>query len=81
MLVLKMGLRKITVEAPLELLEKARRASGEGTTQRVRTGLRLVAASQNYSQLCQLRGKVRFTRTLPELKADRRSLPCSPKGH
>jgi len=63
--------RKITVEVPPELLEKAQRASGSGITQTVRTGLQLVAASHAYSRLRQLRGKVRFTRTLAELKADR----------
>jgi hypothetical protein len=63
--------RKITVEVPEELLEKAREASGEGITQTVRTGLQLVAASRTYARLRQLRGKVRFTRTLAELKADR----------
>jgi hypothetical protein len=63
--------RKITVEVPLDLLEKAQRASGTGITQTVRTGLRLVAASRTYARLRHLRGKVRFTRTLAELKADR----------
>ena len=63
--------RKITVEVPRELLEKAQRASGSGITQTVRAGLRLLAASQAYARLRQLRGKVRFTRTLAELKADR----------
>ena len=63
--------RKITVEVPLELLEKAQRATGSGVTQTVRTGLQLVAASQAYARLRRLRGKVRFTRTLAELKADR----------
>jgi hypothetical protein len=63
--------RKITVEVPAELLERAQRAGGTGITQTVRTGLQLVAASQAYARLRQLRGKVRFTRTLAELKADR----------
>jgi hypothetical protein len=63
--------RKITVEVPPELLEKAQRASGSGITQTVRTGLQLVAASHAYARLRQLRGKVRFTRTAAELKADR----------
>ncbi len=63
--------RKITVEVPIELLEKAQRASGTGITQTVRTGLRLLAASRTYDRLRQLRGAVRFTRTLAELKADR----------
>jgi len=63
--------RKITVEVPLALLEKAQRASGTGVTQTVRTGLQLVAASQTYSRLRKLRGKVRFSRTVAQLKADR----------
>jgi hypothetical protein len=63
--------RKITVEVPRDLLEKAQRASATGITQTVRTGLQLVAASRTYARLRQFRGKVRFTRTLAELKADR----------
>jgi hypothetical protein len=63
--------RKITVEVPLDLLEKAQRASGTGITQTVRTGLQLVAASRTYARLRHLRGKVRFTRPLAVLKADR----------
>jgi hypothetical protein len=63
--------RKITVEVPPELLEKAQLATGSGITQTVRTGLQLVAASQAYARLRQLRGKVRFSRTLVDLKADR----------
>jgi hypothetical protein len=63
--------RKITVEIPPELLEKAQQASGTGITQTVRTGLQLVAASQTYAKLRDLRGKVRFSRTFAELKLDR----------
>ena len=63
--------RKITVEVPAELLETAQKASGEGITQTVRTGLQLVAASHTYARLRQLRGKVRFSRAARELKADR----------
>jgi hypothetical protein len=63
--------RKITVEVPEELLEKAQRASGAGITKTVRAGLQLVAASHTYARLRRLRGKVRFSRTVAELKADR----------
>jgi len=63
--------RKITVEISADLLERAQRASGAGITETVRSGLQLVAASQTYARLRELRGKVRFTRTLAELKADR----------
>jgi len=63
--------RKITIEVPRELLEKAQRASGTGVTQTVRAGLQLVAASRTYAQLRRWRGKVQFSRTVAELKADR----------
>jgi hypothetical protein len=63
--------RKITVEVPSALLDKAQQASGAGITQTVLAGLQLVAASRTYARLRSLRGKVRFARTLAELKADR----------
>jgi hypothetical protein len=63
--------RKITVEVPAELLKKAQDASGSGITQTVRTGLELIAASRTYARLLELRGKVHFSRTAAELKADR----------
>ena len=62
---------EITVQIPRDLLQKAQRASGTGITQTVRAGLQLVAASRAYARLRRLRGKVRFSRTLTELKADR----------
>jgi hypothetical protein len=63
--------RKITIEVPADLLEKAQEASGKGITQTVRTGLELVAASNAYAKLRQLRGKIKFSRTWQELKDDR----------
>jgi hypothetical protein len=63
--------RKVTVELPAELLDKAQQASGSGITQTIRTGLQLVAASRAYVRLRQMRGKVRFSRSLEELKSDR----------
>jgi hypothetical protein len=63
--------RKITVEVPAKLLDKAQRASGAGITQTVRAGLQLMAASEAYAQLLRFRGKVRFSRSVEELKDDR----------
>lgn len=63
--------RKITIEVPRELLQKAQQASGSGVTQTIREGLRLVAASRTYARLRGLRGKVKFSRSAEELKADR----------
>jgi hypothetical protein len=66
-----MATRKITVEIPQDLLEKAQLASGAGITQTVRSALQILAASQVYDRLLQMRGKVRFSRTYQELKEDR----------
>ena len=63
--------RKITVEVPSELLEKAQEAIGAGITETIRTGLKLVAAARAYTRLRELRGKVRFSRTAAQLKTDR----------
>ena len=63
--------RKITVEVPAELLDKAQRASGTGITQTVRAGLQLMASSEAYARLLKFRGKVRFSRSAEELKDDR----------
>lgn len=63
--------RKITVEVPAELLTKAQKASGAGITQTIRAGLELIAAGRAYERLLQLQGKVQFSRTSEELKADR----------
>jgi hypothetical protein len=65
------AVRKITVGISADLLARAQRASGAGITETVRTGLQLVAASEAYAKLRQLRGNVRFSRTAAELKADR----------
>lgn len=65
------GARKITVEVPDELLERAREASGLGITQTVRTGLQLVAASRTYERLRDMKGKVKFSVPAEELKRDR----------
>ena len=64
--------RKITVHVPEDLLEKARRSTGRGITETVRQGLRLVAASETYASLRELRGKVPISIDLEELREDRR---------
>lgn len=65
------GARKITVEVPEDLLERALRASGEGITATVRRGLELVAAGRAYEDLRALRGKVRLRLDLERLREDR----------
>jgi hypothetical protein len=63
--------RKITVEIPAALLEKAQKASGTGVTQTVRSGLELLAASRAYDRMRQFRGKIQFRLTESQMKDDR----------
>jgi len=63
--------RKITVEVPEDLIERALHASGEGVTATVRRGLELVAAGRAYQDLRALRGKVRLSLDLDRLREDR----------
>ena len=64
--------RKITVHVPTDLLNKAQRETGEGVTETIRRGLKLVAASSGYAQLRRLRGTVRLAINVEELRKDRR---------
>jgi len=63
--------RKITLEIPQDLLRKAQRSTGEGVTATVRRGLELLAASTAYEELRRLRGRVKFSIKLRELRKDR----------
>lgn len=60
------------MELPEELLRDAQEVTGEGVTETVRRGLRLVAAGKAYRGIRRLRGKVKFSIDLSELRADRR---------
>jgi len=64
--------RKITVHVRSELLNKAQRAARAGISETVRKGLELLAASEAYDGLLKMRGKVKFSINLRELRQDRR---------
>jgi hypothetical protein len=66
-----MAERKITVHVPEELLERAQRSTGQGITETVRQGLRLVAAADTFRSIARLRGKVKFSVDLKRLRDDR----------
>ena len=63
--------RKITVDVPEDLLRRAQKATGEGITATIRSGLRLVAARDAYEALRRLRGRVQFSVDWRELREDR----------
>lgn len=65
-----MGLKKLTIQVPEELLERATAASGVGITPTIRRGLELMAASGAYAKLRRLKGKVKFHAKLAELRED-----------
>jgi len=65
------GVKKITVDVPEDLLERAQGSSGQGITATVRTGLQLVAATGAYEALRRLKGKVKFSVDWRKLREDR----------
>lgn len=63
-------LKKITLEVPNDVLRRATAVTGQGITPTIRKGLELVAASGAYIQLRSLKGKVKFSVKLSELRED-----------
>ena len=63
--------RKITVHVPADLLKSAQQSSGQGVTETVRQGLRLVAAGETFRRVAALRGSVQFSVDLRKLREDR----------
>jgi hypothetical protein len=63
--------RKITVHVPADLLQKAQKSSGQGITETVRQGLRLIAAGETFRRVAQLRGSVKFSLDLERQREDR----------
>ncbi len=64
-------LRKITVQVPDALLEKAQAYTGEGVTQTVTAGLKRLASIQAQQELLKLRGKIKFSASYDEIKRER----------
>ena len=67
-----MSTTKVTVELPVDLLERARKSTGEGITGTIKRGLELVAASRAQDELRALRGKVKLSIDLAASRADKR---------
>jgi hypothetical protein len=64
----KAKLKKITLFVPTELLEDALRVGGDNITETVRKALKLIAARETYQGLKKMRGKVKFSLTLDEMR-------------
>ncbi len=65
-------MQKITAHVPVDLLHRARNATGEGITETVRLGLGMLASAKAAEELRRLRGKLRLEVDLAELRRDRR---------
>lgn len=63
-------MQKVTVLLPKTLVKGAMEASGLGLTPTIRMGLEKVAASRAYQTLRQMRGKVKFSIDVDELRED-----------
>jgi hypothetical protein len=61
-------LKKITLFVPTDLLEDALRVGGQNITQTVRKALQLIAARDAYDGLKSMRGKVKFSLSLDEMR-------------
>ena len=64
-------LRKITVQVDNQDLEQAQELTGEGVTETVRAGLKRLAQLQAQRDLAKLRGTIKFSMSLDELRYDR----------
>lgn len=60
----------MTVLLPKSLVRKATRASGAGLTPTIRQGLQAVVRSDAYRRLRQMRGKLRLSIDVDELRQD-----------
>ena len=63
--------KKITVDIPHDLLEKATQRTGESITATVRRGLQLIVEGEVYAKVLELEGKVKVQRTMRSIKKDR----------
>ncbi|MBI4367413.1 MAG: hypothetical protein HY543_11390 [Deltaproteobacteria bacterium] len=62
--------KKITIAIPVGLLRKAQAFTGQGITPTIRKGLELLASGPAYEGLRRLRGKLRFSIDLKQLRED-----------
>jgi len=62
--------QKITAHLPKALLKKARKATGAGITETLKEGLEILARMEAYEELRKMRGKVKFSINLEELRED-----------
>ena len=63
--------KTITVDVPEHILKEAQAHTGPGISETVRMGLELLVAKGNYGRLKKLKGKIKFSISIAEMKKDR----------
>ncbi len=64
-------MRKITVEVPGDVLDRVQEFVGGGVTEAIRASLKRMDSVRAQQELRKLRGKVKFSMTLDEMRYDR----------
>ena len=67
---IKNKIQKITINLPAELLKSAMKQTGEGITETVREGLKIIAAREAYAGVRSYEGKYNFSLNLKKLRED-----------
>jgi len=63
--------QKITAHIPINLLQEAQAATGKGITETIKIALSQLAHAGAYEALRKMRGKVKFSIDLEDLRKDR----------
>lgn len=63
--------QKVTAHIPVDLLHEAQSVTGKGVTETLKIALRQLARSHAYEDLRKMRGKVKFSIDLEELRKDK----------
>lgn len=63
--------QKITVHMPVELLHEAQTVTGKGITETLKIALVQLTRASAYDDLRKMRGKIKFSIDLAELRKDR----------
>jgi hypothetical protein len=63
--------QKVTAHIPVSLLHEAQAATGKGITETIKIALKQLAHASAYESLREMRGKIKFSIRLEELRKDR----------
>ena len=69
---MRTGIQKITAHIPSVLLKEAQESTGLGITETIKAGLEKLAKAKVYQEIRKLRGKVKFSIDITELRKDKR---------